>query len=134
MDRRTPLLAALLITLASLASAGDVERKAPADSLFSRLGGTERVAAFVDATVNELAAQPGIGDFDGSRAEEIKADLVARICALTGGGCRYRSRTLHTGTELIETLRVAMRTHGVPLAARNELLEALAPARKVARL
>ena len=144
MDRRTPFMAALLLSLGSLAAAADSARSsAPADSLFARLGGAERVTAFVDATVDELAANADAGNFRGGRVEDIKADLVARICAVTGGGCRYRSKagskagsksSLQTGKELVEALRVAMRTHGVPLAARNELLEALAPTRDVAKL
>ena len=54
---------------------------------------------------------------------------MRRICAVTGGGCRYRGAA-DTDPELVEALRLAMRTHGVPLAARNELLEALAPTRR----
>jgi hypothetical protein len=135
MDRRTPLLAALLLSLGSLAAAGDAMRAE--DSLFSRLGGTARVSALVDTTVEQLAAQPG--DALSGNLDDVKADLVARICAVTGGGCRfkksaYKSASL-TGAELVEALRVAMRTHGVPLAARNELLEALASTRRdVSRL
>ena len=136
MDRRTPLLAALLLSLGSLAAAGDAARAE--DSLFSRLGGTARVSALVDTTVEQLAAQPG--DALSGNLDDVKADLVARICAVTGGGCRFKksahkSASLPTGTGLVEALRVAMRTHGVPLAARNELLEALASTRQdVARL
>jgi hypothetical protein len=136
MDRRTPLLAALLLSLGSLAAASDAARAA--DSLFSRLGGTTRVSALVDTTVEQLAAQPG--DALSGNLDDVKADLVARICAVTGGGCRFKksahkSASLTAGAELVEALRVAMRTHGVPLAARNELLEALASTRRdVARL
>jgi len=135
MDRRTPLLAALLLSLGSLAAAGNAARAE--DSLFSRLGGTARVSALVDTTVEQLAAQPG--DALSGNLDVVKADLVARICAVTGGGCRFR-KSAHqsaslTGAGLVEALRVAMRTHGVPLAARNELLEALASTRRdVARL
>jgi hypothetical protein len=136
MDLRTPLLAALLLGLGSLAAAGDAARAE--DSLFSRLGGTARVSAFVDTTVEQLAAQPG--DALSGNLDVVKADLVARICAVTGGGCRfkksaYKSAARTAGVELVEALRVAMRTHGVPLAARNELLEALASTRRdLARL
>jgi hypothetical protein len=136
MDRRTPLLAAILLSLGSLAAAGDAARAE--ESLFSRLGGTERVSALVDTTVEQLAAQPG--DTRSGNLDVVKADLVARICGVTGGGCRFKksalkSAPLTSGTELVEALRVAMRTHGVPLAARNELLEALVSTRRdLARL
>ena len=136
MDRRTPLLAVFLLSLGSLAAAGDAASSE--DSLFSRLGGTTRVSAFVDTTVEQLAAKPA--DPLSGNLDDAKADLVARICAVTGGGCRfkksaYKSESLTSGAGLVEALRAAMRTHGVPLAARNELLEALASTRRdVARL
>ena len=52
---------------------------------------------------------------------------ISRICAVTGGGCRFKKSAYKSTTTagLVEALRTAMRTHGVPLAARNELLEAL---------
>ncbi len=136
MDRRTPLLAAFLFSLGSVAGAGEAANSG--ESLFSRLGGTNRVSAIVDTTIQQLAAQPG--DAPSANLDDAKADLVARICAVTGGGCRfkksaYKSGSLASGAGLVEALRVAMRTHGVPLAARNELLEALASTRRdVARL
>lgn len=124
MKLHRPLLTALFATLSCLATAGET---ASADSLFERLGGTTRVTAIVDATVDELAAnsrEPLL-----RAPQDIKNDLVRRICAVTGGGCRYRG-AVDTGPELVEALRLAMRTHGVPLAARNELLESLAPTRR----
>jgi hemoglobin len=138
MVRRTPLLAALFI-MGSVAAAGDAARsRAPVEPLFERLGGTARVTAFVDATVDELAADPQGGPVrEGLDLQAVKAELVARICALSGGGCRYRhnATALQASTGLVEVLRVAMRAHGVPLSARNELLETLAPTRRdVARL
>jgi hypothetical protein len=139
MDRRTPFLAALLIGLGSFAAAADSARATANEApLFSRLGGSERVAAFVNATIDELAAHRGADAFGVKSFEGLKTDLAARICAVSGGGCRASRLQAHaalqTGSELVEALRVAMRTHGVPLAARNELLEALAPARDLARL
>jgi len=124
MKLRRPLLTAILATLSCLATAGET---ASADSLFARLGGTTRITAIVEATVETLAAN---SRESSSRApQDIKNDLVRRICAVTGGGCRYRGAA-DTGPELVEALRLAMRTHGVPLAARNELLESLASTRR----
>ena len=126
MNLRIPLLTAMLATLSCLATAGET---ASADSLFERLGGTPRVTAIVDATVDELAANSREAPFGNRDPQVVKNDLVRRICAVTGGGCRYRGAA-DSGSELVEALRAAMRTHGVPLAARNELLEALAPTRR----
>ena len=138
MNARTPLLVALLATLSSFASAGDA---AAANSLFERLGGNARITAIVDATINELAASSR-ESFGNRDPQAVKQDLVRRICAATGGGCRYRHTAngraangiADTGAAWLEALRVSMRAHGVPLAARNELLEALAPARDRATL
>jgi len=133
MDRRAPVLAGLFTCALGFAA----QAATPDESLFDRLGGTLRVTAIVDTTIDELAARPE-GDALRERVADIKADLLARICALSGGGCRYPSKkvaALPPGNEMLEALRMAMRTHGVPLAARNELLEALATQRRdVARL
>ena len=131
MNLRMPLLTALLATLSCLVSAGEA---ASAESLFERLGGTDRVTAIVNATVDGLAGNFRETSLGNREPQVVKNELVRRICAVTGGGCRYRGAAIAgsdlAGTELVEALRVAMRTHGVPLAARNELLEALAPTRR----
>lgn len=114
MKLRTSLMITAFATV-SLATAGEA---VSADSLYERLGGAERVAAIVDSTIDQLGIE---------RNPQSRQDLVRRICAVTGGGCRYRG-SRDPGAELVEALRIAMRSHGVPLAARNELLEALAPA------
>jgi hypothetical protein len=63
--------------------------------------------------------------------EQIKTALGARICALAGGGCRMDAPPLDVSdagfVALVAELRSAMRAEHVPLAARNELLELLAP-------
>ena len=119
MKLRTSLMITALATVSCLATAGEA---VAADSLYERLGGAQRVAAIVDSTIDQLGSE---------RNPQSRQDLVRRICAVTGGGCRYRGSS-DTGAELVEALRIAMRSHGVPLAARNELLEALAPAPRAA--
>jgi hypothetical protein len=127
--RRLSCLAFLVVTFSSgaFADAGG--------TLYARLGGKSAVTAFVNAGVEQAASLPrtreALAQADLAR---IKTQLTQRICALSGGGCRAPvadPRTVH----LIESLRTSMRDHGVPLAARNELLEVLVPARRdVARL
>ena len=133
MDRRTPIVATLLSALCCLASASE-----PA-SLYARLGGTPNVTAIVDATVNELAASNHHNTASQHQdLQSLKNDLVARICWMTGGGCRnpgalragFAGTTDAAQPKLMEALRVAMREHDVPLAARNELLEVIAPVRR----
>jgi len=117
---------ALLIGFLAAASlSAFAAQTVPADSLFARLGGTERVNAIVDATVVELA-NTNAPAFAGRDAHTLKNQLMQRICAVTGGGCRPPGADgSDADAGLVEALRVAMRTHGVPLAARNELIEAL---------
>ncbi|HEX5160818.1 MAG TPA: hypothetical protein VFV88_03795 [Steroidobacteraceae bacterium] len=134
MNRRTPVFLALLAGLAGLASAAEPAHTGAAESLYARLGGTSGVSAIVDATVEELAAKSrAVPGFESRDVQDIKNDLAARICSLAGGGCRNpgaRRVDLASQVELVEALRVAMRAQDVPLAARNELLEALAPVRR----
>jgi len=108
-------------------------------SLYARLGGTQGVTAFVGDAIDKLAANPQMNQsFNGVNVQHVKDVLAARICTLAGGGCidsGARLRELHAGhrigttefSSLVETLRESMRTHDVPLAARNQLLEILGP-------
>ena len=134
MARRTPAFLALLASLAGLASAAEPARTGAGDSLYARLGGTARVTAIVDATVEGFVAKShAVPGFESGDVQAIKHDLVARICSLAGGGCRIpggRRVDLASQVELVEALRVAMRAQEIPLAARNELLEVLAPVRR----
>jgi len=115
---------------------------APAGSLYARLGGTPVVSAFVSDTIDEVAARESTRrSFDKVNLQHVKNMLAEQICALTAGGCTYTGdsmRDVHAGHhitnaeffELVEVLRAAMRSHHVPLTARNELLEILAPMKR----
>jgi hypothetical protein len=122
MARSALLTMAVLATFCGLAGAAD----RPASPLFARLGG----AAIIDAVVNETveaAAKSGATIAADRPAARLR--LAQFICARTGGGCSSKA----AGAEfdaLIAPLRIALRAHQVPLTARNELLEALAPARR----
>ena len=119
MVRRSPMLVALLAAACSAAMAG--ERSAT--SLYERLGGESGVAAIVSDAVDSSLPD---------KTDEMKRQLAVRICAVSGGGCRAPDALREYGP-LLEALRVSLRSHEVPLAARNELLEALT-ARQLARL
>jgi len=115
---------------------------APAGSLYARLGGTPAVSAFVSETIEIVAANESTRrSFDKVNLQHVKDMLAEQICSLTGGGCTYTGDTMrdvHAGHqisnaeffELVEVLRTAMRKQDVPLAARNELLEILAPMKR----
>lgn len=115
---------------------------APAGSLYARLGGTPKVTAFVSETVESVASNEHTKrSFDKVNLQHVKDMLAEQICSLSGGGCTYSGDTMrevHAGHkitnaeffELVEILRDSMRRHEVPLAARNELLEILAPMKR----
>lgn len=115
---------------------------APAGSLYERLGGTAKVTAFVNATIDRVATNPAMNrTFDKVNLQHVKDMLIEQICSLTGGGCVYSGDTMrdvHAGHkitnaeffDLVEVLRESMRQQDVPLSARNELLEILAPMKR----
>jgi len=121
MARTNLFTASLLAAFCSFASAAD----SPSSPLFSRLGGSATLEAIASDTVEAAAKSNATvaGDLAGA-----KRNFALYLCARTGGGCKS------TGggdfLALLEPLRIALRAHNVPLAARNELLEALAPARR----
>src|SRR5690349_7861591 len=100
-----------------------VSASASADSLYERLGGTLVVSAVVADAV------------DKTQLPLAKDLLTERICTLTGGGCKDGARNMRPGQSLsnaefsglVEAMRESMRARDVPLAARNQLLEILAP-------
>jgi len=100
------------------------------ESLYARLGGNHVVNAFVNDSIDQAAALAALGEAD---LAQLKSQLAQRICALAGGGCKAPAGAPPVAP-LIESLRSSMRGHGIPLAARNELLEKLVPvSRKTAR-
>lgn len=118
---RTALLTASLVAFCSLASAAD----RPASPLFARLGGSATIDAIASDTIEAAAKSNAFVAGDLAVAKQKFAQF---ICARTGGGC-----TIPGGGEflaLVEPLRIALRAHNVPLAARNELIEVLTPARR----
>ena len=110
-----------MITGAFLLIAFGISTTASADSLYERLGGTTVVSAVVADAV------------DKTKLPLAKELLTERICALTGGGCKDaagKSNGMNaqpiSSTEF-SGLVESMRARDVPLAARNQLLEILAP-------
>ncbi len=94
-------------------------------TLYAQLGGRATVAAFVGEAV------------DKAKVPQLKGLLITQICSRTGGGCDLAARDSLEHpisdaefTGLVETLRQSMRSHAVPIAARNQLLEILAPLRR----
>ena len=135
-----------LILLAVLATMA-CTRRAPArrrrnGSLYARMGGSETVTAVVAELIDHSVADPKLKrSFEGVDVARVKRLLVEQICSLAGGGCTYSGdsmRDVHAGLKieqsefygLVEVLRESLRTHGVGLRERNELLEILAPMKR----
>jgi hemoglobin len=125
MKPRHAALGALFIVVTTASIAG-----APGASLYERLGGTSKVTAVVNQTIDRFAtderARIALRPAD---IQPLKTALLARICAVTGGGCTSPGLDIDSATYpvLVDALRGAMRAQDVPLAARNELLEVLVP-------
>lgn len=133
MTPRRASLCALFTLLASAAFAG-----APGHSLYERLGGGPKVTAFVNQTIERFAAASRAdASLEPANFQSLKAALLGRICALSGGGCPDARLAIDAASypALVDALRGAMRAQDVPLAVRNELLDVLGPAsRDVAQL
>jgi|SRR5690349_10924557 len=147
MTRMLLVACALLVTAALAQSPPDLKpvvlpAVAPPGSLYARLGGTPTVTAFVGQTIDHVANDEHTKrSFDKVNLQHVKDLLAEQICSLTGGGCTYSGDTMrdvHAGHqitnaefyELVEVLRDSMRAQKVPLSARNELLEILAPMKR----
>lgn len=133
-----------LAALACLATLPDHAAAAepPGSSLYARLGGKPVVTAFVNQTIDTVAADPKLKrSFKGSNLRRIKRLFAEQICQITDGGCIYSGDTMRqvhanhhiTSGEfygVVEVLRSAMRDHGVGMRERNELLALLAPMKR----
>lgn len=118
MTKHGPALAVLCSAFCCIGLA----RSATGPSLYSRLGGPETMTAFVRDALDRAAA-----------IDTEPRQLESYLCSIAGGDCAStRAPQLSEAQflQLVEALRVAMRAHDVPLAARNELLEALAALRR----
>jgi hemoglobin len=115
---------------------------APAGALYARLGGTDKMKSVIGETIDRISTDPFTkASFDKVNLQRVKDMFVLQICSLTGGGCAYSGDTMrdvHGGHHItnadffytVEILRDSMRSHEIPLSARNELLEILAPMKR----
>jgi len=145
MSHRTRLTAALIVLVAIPMLPAHAQAPAvavPAGSLYEQLGGTAKVTLLVAETIDAIATDPrSRKSFDKVNLQHVKDMIVEQICSLTGGGCTYSGdsmRDVHAGHHIsnadfmicVEALRKSMRAHDVPLSARNQLLEILAPMKR----
>ena len=124
------------------ATAAEATRPEPAKSLYSRLGGRPAIKAVVDDFVGNVAADKRINKFFAKTdIPRLKRQLVAQICAGSGGPCKYTGRSMkdaHRGmgvgngdfNALVEDLVKSLDKFKVPKREKGELLAILGPMRK----
>ena len=117
-------------------------RAAGGDTLYARLGGAEGVAAIAGLLIDRSAADPVLGrSFKDSNLKRVKQHLAEQFCKLAGGGCAYTGdemREVHAGHDiseaefygLVDLLSGIMKSRGIALADRNQLLALLAPMKR----
>lgn len=111
------------------------------ESLYSELGGEDKVTEIVNNFVTEIEYDPVIlAYFEGSDIDRFITKFEEQICMVSGGGCEYTGDTMeqvHGGMNITETdfnrtvdlLIDAMDKADVPHPLQNRLLNKLAPMR-----
>ena len=111
----------------------------PDGSLYKAFGGHDGLVRITDDLFVNIQADPRISSFfEQQKIPHIKDMLVEQFCEITGGGCVYSGKDMKTAHKdlgitqdsffaLVEDLQKAMDKNGVPFAAQNQLLAALAP-------
>jgi hemoglobin len=127
----------LIITFIALTATACMHMSQP--SLYERLGGQPAITAVVDDFVGNVAADTRINRrFANANVPRLKQNLVAQICAGTGGPCTYTGRdmkTAHAGMQitdgefgaLVEDLVKTLDKFKVPEKEKGELLAVLGP-------
>ena len=109
--------------------------------LFNQLGGLPGIQALVDGTLRHSLDDPRIkASFDDTNIDRLKGLLTSQFCALSGGPCIYKGRTMlasHAALgikarqmdALVEDMQLAMAEQHIPFPTQNRLLALLAPMR-----
>ena len=110
-------------------------------TLYSELGGEQKVSEIVNNFVTEIEHDPIIlAYFKGSDIDRFIAKFEEQICMVSGGGCAYTGDTMeqiHGGMNIsekdfnrtVDLLINAMNKADIPHPLQNRLLNKLAPMR-----
>lgn len=138
------LLSALLI---AALNTGCFYRSPSPDSLYVRIGGSERIAKIVDTFAVNCVTDPRINTYffsvssDPARLARFKQGLRDQICEVSGGPCTYDGPSMleaHRGLGIsdqefnafAEDLVLALTSAQIPEADQELLLGALGPLRR----
>ncbi|TAN04600.1 MAG: group 1 truncated hemoglobin [Rhodanobacteraceae bacterium] len=157
MNRKFPVLAALIVaclataplalaqnaTPASSAMSQDGYPSAPRDPslkpVFAEFGGKAGLVSLMNTFMDNLMADPVTHPFFANvDRDHIKMELVDQFCVILDGPCTYTGQSMtsvHKGmgvtradfNALVVDLQKAMSAHHIPFRAQNKLLAKLAP-------
>lgn len=111
------------------------------DSLYHRIGGLPVLTKIVDEFIDEVATSPKTKrSFDGIKLKTLKESVVAHLCELTDGPCKYEGETMsnsHRDSKITEAefdafvgiFRETLNKY-VGTREKNELLKILAPMKR----
>jgi len=111
--------------------------RAPAPSLYERVGGREAIAAVVDDAIVNLAADERINRrFGNASIPRLRRNLVDLLCVRTGGPCTYGGASMadaHEGMQirpgefdaLVEDIARSLDKFQVPAREQGEVLAIL---------
>ncbi len=144
LTKKVFLSAALIVFASALLTNCSDDDEAKKDSLYSRLGGIDAIAAVTDQFLTNVAADSKInGRFEAtvanpSRLQLLRNNLIDQICAGAGGPCQYKGKTMaeaHEGMDITEEefnalvgdLVAALDKFKVPAKEKDDLLAILGP-------
>ena len=130
----------LFISLACMAIfAGCVNSPEKNQSLFTRIGGKEKLAIISSQTLDKMLESPKTKrSFEGVKMQPLKESITQFLCFKTGGDCVYEGETMknsHADAKIttaefelmVQALRDVLDANGVGNREKNELLRILAP-------
>ena len=87
-----------LVLVLVIASVGITAQQA--DSLYTRLGGYDAIAAVTDDFIGRLVTDPSLGKYFTGHStdskQRIRQHVVDFLCLATGGPCVYKGRDMKT--------------------------------------
>jgi hemoglobin len=128
-----------LLIVAALAAGPALAQPAPDDALYQQLGSQPGLVRLMDDFMVRLLADPRMNPFfEKVDQKNLKAQLVAQFCEVSGGPCKRNGpdmKKAHDGFDitksnfnaLVEVLQQSMDAQGIAFGAQNRLLAQLAP-------
>lgn len=128
-----------LLLVTALAAGPALAQPAPNDALYQQLGGQPGLVRLMDDFMARLLADPRMNPFFREVDQKnLKAQLVAQFCEVSGGPCKRKGpdmKKAHDGFDitksnfnaLVEVLQQSMDAQGIAFGAQNRLLAQLAP-------